>query len=935
LDIVARIAPGADLTADPSTWVFVDLTCPSPVNPAQTISRVLNTPITVKRGIAVGGTNAQTTSATVQCFNLDGALTPQLVTSPYWPYVDAGTPIQVAVRNQDALTDTFTRTASNGWGAGEGITWITTGSSFAVGGTNATWAHATRNVVRTTRTDQTRYDCDVTFDASIPTLATGQNAVIGPILRNVSNHNIWTHLEFMPTGGITVTVRHVSVGATVYTTDAQQVVASLTYSAGTMIRCRTLLEGDRVRVKAWLASGSEPSTWALDVTVVHFGSGLVGMQSWLPSSNTNTLPFTFTVDNFVVVEPYMPRVQGYITDVRPMFIPQPDGSTWSTVMIDIGGVGSRLEKQQSPAESPLRRSVRTATVTPIAYWPLEDAEGSTVAASAFPGGPKMLPTGPVVFSFSQGVPVEQFLSKYGTKPMASVAAGARLAGVVPATAVQNEWAISLVAEFLAPEVTPSLSEMRILQWDTPSGTHNRWALIATPPGYTVRAYNDGAGTTTNVAVFTTGSFVGQLTYTVEGHQNGGNIDVELFANDNSIATGSVAGTQARATRVVVNPDGVNTTASVTPRGLKFVVGHVRVVDEVSVHDTPFYTVPETSQVVSAIYAWYYEPAHRRLKRLCDEERVPFRFLGDPGTTGMTVLNSQQDGAFLDLIKAAAEAESGGLLYEAGFGYEYLPRSARYNQAAGLTIDLDAYKYSDGDAADVLVPQLDSRAANFWTISRTNGSSASFAADLAYRLRRGTINEERTLDVLTDDVLDDHAAWRTHVNVDAQGANYPSIPVDLAANPELLYNWLGCGIGSRVQRLNQPTVAGSGTIDQVIEGITETISPTSWTVTAAATAGTVWDVGVWDDPGTVYSPTATTLSSPLNTTALSLSMNGETWITGAVSLTLEIDGEWMTVSNISGSGPYTVTIAARHVNGLVASHLAGASVRLATPARYAL
>ena len=84
----------------------------------------------------------------------------------------------------------------------------------------------------------------------------------------------------------------------------------------------------------------------------------------------------------------------------------------------------------------------------------------------------------------------------------------------------------------------------------------------------------------------------------------------------------------------------------------------------------------------------------------------------------------------------------------------------------------------------------------------------------------------------------------HQTYDA-GPNYPSLPVDLAANPGLIEEWLACDIGSRVQRENQPTIAGIGVIDQVVVGITETLGPRVWQVTAAVAPAAPWDVALAD------------------------------------------------------------------------------------------
>lgn len=950
LDMACGIAPGADLTADPSTWTWTDIT----VMPSG-LQRLLNTPVAIKRGIAIGATNQQTTSATVELRNDDGALTPGLVTSPYWPYVDAGTPIRLQVRTQADLNDTFTRTAvSNGWGvAGTGETWglPDLSSAFSTNGTQGLIAHTAVNTAHWIRAQgRTFRNVEVLCDFTFPAVATGGIFLIGPELRSqdAALTRLWCTIEPGLAGVVNLKVRQY-INSTSQTTLATVTVAGLTYSGGNAVRLRVRVVDDAVQMRAWLASGLEPSVWHVDITqtgVTGF-EGVpdgIGIRDSLASTNTNTLPVVYAVDNLTVTEPYTSRVEGYIADVRPTFQPLTGGITWSTVLVDIGGIGSRLEKNQSPAYSPMRRSVQLATTTPLTYWPIEDDEGSTFAASAFPGGPNMQLTGPAVFAFSAGTPdttTYQTLSGFGTKPLVSLAAGARLSGVVPTSGVTSQWAISLVVDSYAPGV-PGVTEVRTMQWDTPSGTHNRWALVGPiTGGYQVRAYNDAAGTVTNVVTYSAATFIDQGTFTIECHQTGADIFVELFVNDGSLASGTLTGsTQGPITRVTINPDRVNTTASTDPYGIRFIVGHCRVLDDISVHDTPFYFVPENGQGVTSIFGWYKEPAHRRLARLCAEERVPFTFAGDPGTTGMTILNAQQQGSFTDLVTAATEAESGGLLYEDGFGYRYLPRSARYNQDADLIVDMAQYRRSeDTDQADILVPQLDSRAANYWTIQRTDGASQSYAADAAYRKRRGTINEQRVLDVLTDDVVLDHAAWRVHLGVDGRGALYPSMPLDLAANPSFVQQWLSCDIGSRVQRINQPSIAGSGTIDQVIEGVVETVSPTSWDVVLACSPATVWDVGVWDDGVSRYSPSTTTLSAPLNTTALSFTMTGEPWVTGAVSFNLTIDGEDILISNISGSGngPYTVTVpvGGRSRNGLVASHLSGAAVALTSPVRWAL
>lgn len=956
IDLICEISPGADLTADPSTWTFTPLGNDTILG----VPRLMNTPITHQHGTAVGASSSQTMSATIQCLNLDGYLTPELPTSPWWPYVDAGTPIRLRMRTRSDLVDTFTRTAViNSWGiATSGETWTPASGATAFSTTGTTGlinfvaANATRNI-RSTRTDP---DVDIVYDTAVPAVATGAALVVGPQVRSTGTglYRLWLRTEFSLAGAIVLRAAAYYNNATVSTSVAAATVAALTYAANTVIRTRVQVIGNAIRMRAWLASGAEPSTWHLDYTqtsnnvtgynTAATAADLISIRADVVSTNTNTLPLAFTFDNVTIAQPYRNRVEGYIADVKPTFEPQSGGTTWSTVTVDIGGIGTRLEKNQSPSFSPMRRSVQTSFPPPIAYWHGEDDEGSTSAASAFPGLSPLLVTGPAVFAFAKGVPADQYQSRFGTKPMVSVAAGAKLSGAVPATAVQTEWAVSLVAEFYVPGVLPAITELRVAEWRT-GGTFARWALIGTTTGYKVRAYNDVAGTSTDVATSGT-AFQGQQTYTVESAQNGANIDVQLRLNDNLAASGSIAGTLANATWIDINPDLANVTASVTPAGLTFIVGHVRVVDDTAVRDLPFYSDPDTGNIVFAGDAWYQESVHRRLSRLSDEERVPFRWIGNPQGKQITVLNTQQDGSYSDLMKQGVESESGGLLYEDAYGYTHLPRAMRYNQPVALTIDMATYRRSDDtDQGAVLVPQLDSRATNYWTVTRALGSSGTAAAPAAYRQRRGTIAEEVTVDVLYDADLHDHASWRTHLSVDAAGANYPSVLLDLAANPGLVDSWLSCTIGSRVQRTNQPVIAGIGTIDQVIVGISETFSPTSWQATLTCTPGDVWDVAVYDgttrrqdSASTVtnasYAPGVT--SVVFKTTAV-----GDLWSTTSTPYDCICLGERFTVTAMgaaSGTGPYlqTATVT-RAVNGVAKTLTAAAEIHMHPDqlARYAL
>lgn len=936
LELTVEAAFGADLSADPDDWEFTDLS-----------SRLIDAPITVQRGVVVGGRTSRTASASVQLLNDDGELTPHHPGSAWWPYVDAGTPMRVAVRTrtEPLLEDSFQRVTSNGLGtADSGQVWAGgTLSAFACTGGQATISLSAVNANRQHRTPTPHRDVDASIDISPPAVTTGAALTAGLAIRSNSNgtNYLYPTLEFQTSGAVRITMR--SAIASVFTTLVDQLVPGLTYTAGTIIRLRVLAVGQRIRIKAWLAAGVEPAGWTVDYPLeaglLTSGTHL-GVAAFAAFGNTLPLPIVVTLDNLSASQPRYPRIEGYITDVKTSFRPLGDGTTHSVATVDIGGVGAVLDVRGADEWSPMRRSIQWGSTVPYAYWPLEDGERSTQAASGIAGHPAMTVTGPAVFSFDTGEPEDTLIATYGSKSLCSVAAGARLSVAFTPSSVQNQWTVGLTAQVTAALVP--VTEIRVIEWST-LGTHSRWALVSTATGHSVRAYNDTAGTSTTVcsSVEAINTLVG---FDIQAVQNGANIDVDLLIDATVYASGSVAGTLGAPHELRLNPDLANTTGSTSPFGIRFLVGHAMVHESATASSLPYYYDGPT--LYRADRGWYYEPSHLRAVRLAREGRVPFRLAATPDEA--TRLNSQPEGNTVGLLTAAVEAESGGLLYESGFGYEMLPRSARYNRAVDLTIDLAEYARSgDTDPTEVLQPVLDVRAPTAWTVERSGGSQAVWAVSEAFRRRRGTITAKATLDLLADADALPHAQWRTHLVEDAHGAHYPGAIIDLAANPGLVDDWLAVTIGSRVQRVNQPTVAGLGMIDQVVEGMTETLARRSWRASIDGAPANVWDVALYDDPEWLLDSASTTLVADHAATSVGASeswqittaLAGDTWETVALPYVWEINGEEITVTAMSaatGSGPWlqTATVT-RGANGIVKAHTAGDEVHLARPAIYAL
>ncbi|MCY0961523.1 hypothetical protein OTB19_32195, partial [Streptomyces sp. H27-H5] len=124
-------------------------------------------------------------------------------------------------------------------------------------------------------------------------------------------------------------------------------------------------------------------------------------------------------------------------------------------------------------------------------------------------------------------------------------------------------------------------------------------------------------------------------------------------------------------------------------------------------------------------------------------------------------------------------------------------------------------------------------------------------------------------------------------------------------------------------------------DLIVEGYTETRKPPSrfWTITLNCSPAGPWTVSVVDDPVTGRVDTdGSTLAAGVNSTATSLSVatvGAPLWTTAGSDLPvdIEVDGEVMRVTAISGaSSPQTFTVT-RSINGIVKSQASGADVRL--------
>ncbi|MFB4273025.1 hypothetical protein [Nonomuraea sp. GTA35] len=553
----------------------------------------------------------------------------------------------------------------------------------------------------------------------------------------------------------------------------------------------------------------------------------------------------------------------------------------------------------------------------VAYWPLQDAEGSTSLAPALDHGPLTIIGTPTLAGF------EGFTA---SNPIL-VLANAELRGGAPTYTDTGQTQIRFL---MAVPSGGDADNQAILTFYT-TGSVRRWELHYGTGGTLGLRSFDAGGT----QLFDTGDMAyavnGELLLvSVELTQNGANIDYTVSTLEPGASSGLAtsatlnANTVGRVGSVILNPaGGLITTA----------IGHLSIQNAVT---TLF-------DLGSQLDAWRGERAGRRIERLCAEEGVAFRALGDLDDSAR--LGAQRPDTLMNLIRAAADADA-GMLFEPRdvLGLGYRTRTSLYNQDARLALD-----YEQHELADAVSPVDDDQAiTNDVTVTRTGGSSARAVQEtgtlsvLPPPAGVGRYPGEVTLAVEYDLDLFEQAGWRLHLGT-VDEARYPQLSLNLAhasfaGDAAQMADARGLEVGDRVTVANPPDEMPPETISQLVQGHSEELGNYEHTITLNCSPESPYQVATYDGAAR-YMPVDTVLNEALDTTETGVDITtptGPLWSTSASGFDVMIGGERMTVSAVgAAAGTVQTLTVTRSVNGVVKSHASGATVSMFQPAIYAL
>lgn len=887
LPVKVHIAPGGQPAADPSTWVWVDIT--------QWVRTSAG--IVIEAGRSDEGARVDPGKATLTLDNRDGRFSTRNTAGPWYGTLAKGCPLRVGTISGAAA---FATTAVNGWGSPDvGTSWLLNGSasdwsaSGGVGQVVPPGANFARTAVLTGADAR---DGEATVVVSVPSLATGGALFAAVFVRRTAGVNqIEFGVDFGTGGTLGVRIKRDVAGVI---NDIAGTPTIGTYTAGQRIKLRCQWDGPNLRMRAWPEASAEPTTWHATATDTQCTGSAAGLFCWRTASNTNA-GVAFSLDDLEInaIE---------FTGTVPEWPPRWDQSRKdATTPITATGILRRLQQGKSALRSPIVRMAQRLGA--IDLWPFEDDSGATVAASALAGG---IPARVNALEFAQTTP-----ALAGALQTAKVSASTVATYQVRPHTATGTWAVVWYAQLLAK---PAAST--VIMSVNATGTVRRWDVMLDSTTVNLFGY-DSSGTqiysVTNAynAVAVPPQWIA---WDLLVKQSGGNIDAKLlmYGVDPNNSVGAFIGTTIAGT--VGSPTGGRVEGSLGYNGGQ--LGPIAVYN--------FEPAFVTNTFFAASNGYVGETASTRIGRLCDEENV--QVVVESGTSEQ--LGPQRVGTFLDLLYAAADADL-GILYERGAGLGYRPRSARYNRRVEFALD-----FTPGDVAEPPEPTDDDQALrNRWTVSRDSGSSAT-AEDAGSIAAAGLIDESVTLQLASDGPLDDHANWRLATTT-VDDYRWPSIMLDMARNTSQIALWRAAQPFPRITIANEPSQVNGVDVDITALGYRSTLGPKSWDVELVCAPSQPWSEVAVFDSGRATSNT-TTLGVGRDTVQTSWTFSTaspkDVWSTTATPYDVMIGGERVTVTSMgaaTGTGPFTQTATVtRSVNGAVLSHLAGEAITLHPPAR---
>jgi hypothetical protein len=851
--------------------------------------------------------------------------------------IGRNTPLRItntSLLDRVLVSDTFTRSVTDGWGTStSGHAWTLVGGTAAERDVDGSVGTVT--VATDFGTERQQYvghflNCEVLTSVQmdqLPLAGITFQPKINFRYDSTTGRRFRVRLDIPSSGFCALTV--LDRDGTTVGTSATMPFASTT----ARIKIRARLVGQTLSARAWLASGTEPTTWQLEVdlgadTDDNAGkgsspvSGAVGVAAQISGTPAGAVVFKF--DDLSITDPVGGvRMVGGVASWKPR---RDTSGLHRTVEIEAGGILRRLGQGATPLRSALYRGITSpGRPAPVAYWSGEDGDDATSIAPAVGPHPMVIAGTPQMAAYTD-LPASDALPKMGS---------AKFTGTIGRYAVTGETAVRMIVSIPA-----SLGVTRTLFTVRCTGSARDWSIrVDTSGNLELRVLDDESASLYSSGFLAYGVNGTVFELKLQMVQNGSAIDwafgtATISGGTLTFAetTGTLASnTVGRATKITVAPGQALTDVA---------FGHITVASDKDRWDGYH----------SALIAWQGETAGNRVARLCREEGVAFTPYGDLQNT--ETMGAQRVATLIDLLNDCADAD-GGILHETRYelGLTYRTRASLCNQdvATALldrpTLTLDR---SLGQLIAPFEPTEDDQATrNDVSVKRQGGSSARSVqesgplnvndpADDAEGV--GRYDESVTLYIGSDARLDDHAGWRRHLGTWGE-ERFPRVAVQLAGlSASLVAAALAVESGDRTVVTNSPVAVHAGDIEQLAQGYAERFDQFSWVLTFNCAPAGAWAVFVLEDQvlGRLHT-SGSELAAPVDsddTVFLVATDSGKRlWITTAsrsqdFPFAAQLGGEVVKVTAITGTTSPQEWTVQRALNSVVKSHPAGTRVQIA-------
>ncbi|MFI6304268.1 hypothetical protein ACIBCH_20550 [Amycolatopsis thailandensis] len=845
--------------------------------------------------------------------NHTGKYSPRNPLGVYYGKFGQNTPLRISTR---VVRDTFNRTVVDHWGTSDtGDAWnyfYWTGGTGSLADFDVAAGKGTHVVGGTAQfrmsTMQTlRYrDVEIRATVSIPfSNVTGGsieplNLVVGGQGSGGSGGGEF-QLDLRITSAEAITARLVHVGGL-------EIVPTKTLGfayTGAPLRAALQMEGQTLRAKVWVASGPEPYDWDLEGgfnydEFIDRPAGWVGIRSGVSIGNTN-FPVTFSYDDFEI------RVNRFHGEVAAW------PSQWDTsgndvyVPIEAAGIRRRLSQGQAPLISPYTRANVAFSPEHVLYYPIEDANGSSVIASGLPNRGPMSITG-------AGTPQLASDSSYpGSAPFGKPN--------------QSRWTSPLVNVSATGEIQMTFLLSVPSTGETDLATFAQIICSGTI-GFVDCFYHTGSGGDLELKFYNQSraliSGTGTLDVNVDGQpmlvsiqltQNGSNVDwVLAWWNKGAPSAGLY--------------DGTLTSQTIGAARGMLISPYTQVGSSAIGHATLRNDIISIFTFNTQLGGYQGEGAQERIERLCREnDGINNTFIRSSILAG-TAVGIQERKTLLDLLDEAAKADLGyvnesrdviGLVHRYG--------RSLYNQDAVLTLD-----YASGQVQPPF-GQVDDDLllANDFTAKRANGSTYRATQETGplavtsptSSTGAGRYVDEQEYNVATDDQLPDIATWKVHLGT-VDEPRYPRVRVNLAklalTSKQLYINALSVNLQDRIEIINPKALVINGTISQIVPGYIENLASKQHDIEFVCIPGVPYeiaeaatdtgDTNPWIFRARTDGATVNTLANAGATSLSVATPSGPLWTTVAddFPLYLDVGGIKVRATACSGaSSPQTFTV----------------------------